>query len=615
MRRPFTTLLATVAFGWLMAAGPVLAATIHPTDETPVGATAIANAVKTPSFNMTGALFQTAPPNNDPNGWADSPINVFPTNGPSFGILTSGQVTLADDPNTAPNSGQADGGVLQGRGPTAYDVSVLAMQFTAPASANCLTFDFKFFSEEYPEYVGTQYNDAFIAELDATTWTTTGPPTNDIISPNNFAFDGAPGNQVTVNTAGFSAGNAAGTTYDGATVLLSASTTVTPGPHTLYLSILDQGDQIYDSAVFLDNLRVGFVSNPAVNCAPGAQPVNFQMTLEPAEATNRIGTPHTVTATLTDESGTPVPGATIQFNVTGANTAAGVNATDASGEATFTYAGTNIGDDTITACYNADASPDGSCEAEASAIKHWTVGPPATLTLSPKSATNTVGDTHCVTATVKDVGGNPVPNVLVVFNVPTAPATGADPSAGAQTTNGSGQAQFCWTASLPGEDTVLAAVDSNGNGQFDLTDHPSDSATKTWTLPASTEFCEVKVTEGGWIIARNDDRANFGGNAKVLKGGDLQGQEEYQDQGPAQEMNLHSIRILAMTCTADLKHATIWGEATIDGSPGIPPWIFRIDVADLSQGGSDDSYGIIVSNGYASGQKQLEGGNVTIHKN
>ena len=68
--------------------------------------------------------------------------------------------------------------------------------------------------------------------------------------------------------------NAAGTTYDGATVLLSASTEITtPGAHTLYLSIFDQADEIYDSAVFVDNLVVGFVPDPAQNCAPGATPI------------------------------------------------------------------------------------------------------------------------------------------------------------------------------------------------------------------------------------------------------------------------------------------------------------------------------------------------------
>src|SRR5204863_3783979 len=112
------------------------------------------------------------------------------------------------------------------------------------AQANCLTIDFRFLSDEYPQYVNTSFNDAFIAELDSTTWTTSG---STITAANNFAFD--PSNQViSINSTGNTAMTHAATTgtgYDGggtqggATPLLHASTTVTPGAHSLYLSIFD----------------------------------------------------------------------------------------------------------------------------------------------------------------------------------------------------------------------------------------------------------------------------------------------------------------------------------------------------------------------------------------
>jgi hypothetical protein len=141
---------------------------------------------------------------------------------------------------------------------------------------------------------------------------------------------------------------------------------------------------------------------------------------------------------------------------------------------------------------------------------------------------------------------------------------------------------------------------------------PFGDATKTWTPPASTEFCEVKITQGGWIIANNGDRASFGGNAKVsADGSSVQGQQEYQDHGPAQPRNVHSIELLATTCSDDLTTATIFGTATIDGS-GM--FVFRIDVIDQGEPGTNDSYGIMLSDLYVSGQKQLQGGNVTIHK-
>ena len=64
------------------------------------------------------------------------------------------------------------------------------------------------------------------------------------------------------------AGHAKGTTYDGATQLLRASTPIKPGRHRLYLSIFDQGDRQYDSSVFVDHLTLDNRSD----CAPGVVP-------------------------------------------------------------------------------------------------------------------------------------------------------------------------------------------------------------------------------------------------------------------------------------------------------------------------------------------------------
>src|SRR5438093_514691 len=239
------------------------------------------------------------------------------------------------------------------------------------------------------------------------------------------------------------------------------------------------------------------------------------------------------------------------------------------------------------------------------------LGPPATLTLTPLTALNPVGTQHCVTATVQDASSNPVPAVTVRFSVgPSVPTTFPTPPHGSGTTDANGQATFCYTASLPGTDVIHAFADANGDGTEE-TGEPSGDAEKTWTLPASTQLCEVKITDGGWIIANNRDRANFGGNAKVLPDGSVQGDQEYQDQGPAQPMNVHSTEITATTCSDDLTMASIFGKATIDGAG---PHVFRIDVRDGGSGGSNDTYGIMLDNGYMSGQQPLQGGNVTIHK-
>jgi hypothetical protein len=237
-------------------------------------------------------------------------------------------------------------------------------------------------------------------------------------------------------------------------------------------------------------------------------------------------------------------------------------------------------------------------------------GPSATLTLTPKTASNVVGTQHCVTATVRDSFGNPVPGISVRFSVPTGVATSASPASGQATTNASGEAIFCYSASLPGADAIHAFADTNSDGDQDAGE-PFDEATKTWTPPPSTEFCEVKITQGGSIVADNGDQATFGGNAKVQADGSVQGQENYQDHGPAQPRHVKSIELTATTCSEDRTSASIFGRATIDGAGD---FVFRIDVSDLGEPGRNDSYGITLSDGYASGQHRLQGGDVQIHR-
>lgn len=258
-----------------------------------------------------------------------------------------------------------------------------------------------------------------------------------------------------------------------------------------------------------------------------------------------------------------------------------------------------------------DTSPNGSSDAFVTKLDMIAA---ATLDLQPMTDTNVVGTPHTVTATLTGVGGGPCAGITVYFTVLTAVATAATPPSGSDVTDANGEATFTYTAALPGMDTIHAFADLNGDGDQDTPPEPFDTANKLWTVPPSTEFCEVTITNGGWIIAMNGDRASFGGNAKVGADGSIQGQEQYQDHGPADPRNVHSFELLATTCDteSDPKTGTIFGRATIDGSGD---YFFRIDVIDGGHGGSSDSYGITMSDGYVSGQRQLEGGNVTIHKN
>jgi hypothetical protein len=331
--------------------------------------------------------------------------------------------------------------------------------------------------------------------------------------------------------------------------------------------------------------------------------------LSPATATNTAGDQHCVTAHVEDASGNPTPGHTVQFSVSGANgPLSGSATTDSNGDATFCYTGTNAGDDTINAFAdtNTNGTDDGASEPDDTAAKTYVAGDPATLTLAPKTATNPVDSQHCVTATNQDAYGNPTPGITDRFSV-----TGSVTTSGSQTTDANGQAQFCYTGpALPGSDVIKAYADTNTNNTQDPGE-PSDTAAKTWTLPSNVTPCVIKITNGGWIITDDGDRGSFGGNAKESSTGVDTGQEEYQDHGPAEPLNAHSLNVLAITCNATLTKASIFGQMRINGTGS---HYYRIDVEDNGEPGKGkDHYRIRLDTGYDSGDHILRGGNVQIH--
>jgi hypothetical protein len=206
---------------------------------------------------------------------------------------------------------------------------------------------------------------------------------------------------------------------------------------------------------------------------------------------------------------------------------------------------------------------------------------------------------------VTDAFGNPTPGVAANFRV-----AGAVNTTGSATTNAAGQATFCYMGPpLPGVDAITAYADSDRDNTQDAGE-PAGAAAKTWTLPASTPLCEVAVTLGGRITARNGDKATFGGNAKSDSSGQVSGQQEYQDHGPVQPMNVHSINVLALVCDFTTRHTSIYGQATIDGEGR---YYYRIRVSESAVAGiSVDTYWIILENGYDSGMQVVEGGKIQV---
>jgi hypothetical protein len=152
------------------------------------------------------------------------------------------------------------------------DYTELSLKLKVPQNANSFSFQFHFFSAEYPEFVCTSYNDEFLVEM-------TSP--HEYPMATNISFDAAK-NPITVNNGFFTVcenysakpqtqhctkpvSDIAGTGFEdsdgakpigGSTGWLTTTAPVTPGEEiTLRFIIFDEGDHIYDSSVLIDNFK------------------------------------------------------------------------------------------------------------------------------------------------------------------------------------------------------------------------------------------------------------------------------------------------------------------------------------------------------------------------
>jgi hypothetical protein len=192
---------------------------------------------------------------SDPLGVQVFTLNLgeFPVQDSSFAAISSGNAAFATLANTSESLSQELSGLSNSQG---KDLVQFTVTLTVPDGARFWSVDWKFLSEEFAEYVGSPYNDAFFIET----------PGTDIIimndvatSQNNVALDTF-GSRVSINTtgaAGMTASNALGTTYDGATGIVTTVAQIPPGAGqiTIVFSVTDLGDSIYDTTVFLDNFQ------------------------------------------------------------------------------------------------------------------------------------------------------------------------------------------------------------------------------------------------------------------------------------------------------------------------------------------------------------------------
>lgn len=234
------------------------------------------------------AEFLSAPPTGGFAGTVDNPPGGFDEQAV---ILSTGDADDADTANEADEDGTDLGGGAV-RGDSDRDVTVWALHMSVPEHANCLTFDHRFLSEEVPRFVGSEYNDAFVAEVFDRDQLETGVPGSDwsvsgseLSAPESFAF--GPGEfhtQVNASPQGVyvTPSNAFQTTYQSGHPRMRAATPVTPGAdQSLVLSLFDQGDARYDSAVILDNLRLLQVPDAEADCTGGVAPGGLSLTTAP----------------------------------------------------------------------------------------------------------------------------------------------------------------------------------------------------------------------------------------------------------------------------------------------------------------------------------------------
>jgi hypothetical protein len=170
-----------------------------------------------------------------------------------------------------------------------------------------------------------------------------------------------------------------------------------------------------------------------------------------------------------------------------------------------------------------------------------------------------------------------------------------------------------WVRSTP-TDIIGTTVGGNRYGWFvqnEIDELAIDNSQRTGIV--STPGCEIKISDGGWITAVNNDKATFGGNAKVSATGETSGNQTYHDHGPVQPLDFKALTVEAVICDDDREGAEIYGTGTVEGLPGEHE--YRIRLQDNGEGvlGTGDMYGITIpAAAYASGDQTLGGGNIQI---
>jgi hypothetical protein len=177
---------------------------------------------------------------------ANDPLNALPA--PLVMTAVSQTETCADNPGLigmGECSNTLEGQWSQGQG--AHDYAEVRIDVEVPAGTFGFSYDFAFFSEEYPVWYQTQYNDMYCAWLESEQWT------------GNISFDEM-GNPISLN-AGFldnlpGSPDLVGTSMDqnAGTKWLTTTAGVSPLEQIqVVFAVWDLSDGIWDTYIILDN--------------------------------------------------------------------------------------------------------------------------------------------------------------------------------------------------------------------------------------------------------------------------------------------------------------------------------------------------------------------------
>ena len=193
-------------------------------------------------------------------------------------ILSSGKAEDVVGPNEAPSTTTAfgtpgDDDLTALSGFPTFDAAILEFEFEAEEGAEQVFFQYVFGSEEYNEYVDTQFNDVFAFWVNDVNCALVPDPDNgdlpvSINTINNGVTDGAQGQttdptnpDLYINNDPFNPDITGSTVpeedlldteMDGLTVVLTCEADVEEGTNSMRLAIADAGDQVLDSWVLIE---------------------------------------------------------------------------------------------------------------------------------------------------------------------------------------------------------------------------------------------------------------------------------------------------------------------------------------------------------------------------